>query len=249
MDKRISEEVHELLVEITSTITEQFKEKELAFLSSEAKIELTLRNKIAWKLQCALDKMYDDGLIDQHYLVRMEWTPYVKDLKAKKRKVDMAILRQDNSTNSYTQCIAMVEFKAHSLQKDEKCFIDEYKKDREKMLAFVQSKELVGNMEVRLYFILFQQLHLRPIMKYQNAFTYLKNINACFNFKGKKEEELNHTIELKKIKKYWQRMFESPNEDFLCFENDLGDFFDHQSYLETVIWEVDKDSKTHKSAT
>lgn len=242
MDNDIKIKIRELLSSIISQITTYYDKDELAFLSFEEKIERTLRDKIAWKLQLKLDELHHIGYLTYKYLVRMEWTPYIDDLKLKKRKVDMAVLRQNNDCTDYIECIAMFEFKAHSLQKPESFVKDEYAKDSQKLRDFSHASELKNaNVQPDLYFIFFQQLHLQLIEKYQNACTYLAAINSCFRIPMKKgtTKILNKEEEIEKMHKYWHDIFGCSNQDdYQVYESCLGEYFDHSSYLETVVWNL-----------
>lgn len=231
-DKKINLLLKDYLYDIISNITKAFDDNEIAFLSFQEKIETTMRNKIAWKLQLALDALYDRKEVDHRYLVRVEWTPKPKS----RSKCDMAVLRLSDDTNQYTQCIAMFEYKAHSMQRPEQCFIDEYEKDHAKLLDFRQSESLVGTKDVDLYYIFFLQLHLSIINKYELACTYLEGTNNCFGRKPNRQNTLDKDSEMQKLHNYWNKMFKTSTYDVI--ENNLGTYFHHQSFLETVVYKL-----------
>lgn len=124
----------ELLVKSIEEL--KFEENELAFLALQGKIELQLRDKIAWAL-------YKKGYKN----VKKEYAP--KDIDAGRSKCDLAIL--DDNLNP--QCL--VEFKAHSSQNWENQYKKAFEKDMDKMRDFSKNKN------VDLFYIYFQTYHVK----------------------------------------------------------------------------------------
>lgn len=222
----IRDKVKELLYLIIRNITRYFDPDELEFLSFQERIENTLRNKIAWQMQLALDSLYQNKDLDYRYLVRVEWSPTTG-----REKCDMAVLRLKDDTNDYSECIAMFEFKAHSHQWWDETFFNAFDDDEEKLLQF--SDVNYRTKEADLYYIFFQHLHLKRINTYKLACTYLHSTNRCFD----SQRDLDKAKQINSLIDYWDNMFTSPYD---VIENDLGSYFDHQSFLETVICKIDK---------
>ena len=113
-----------LLDQLLRNITEGFAPNELAYLSIQGKNELQIRDKIAWRMHQALQEM---GA--KHVVVRREWSP----IEGSRDRVDLAILQLDSSNLKVEQCLALIEFKAQSLVRPERWYIDEFVKDIAKM--------------------------------------------------------------------------------------------------------------------
>ena len=252
MNDNIHKIVNDSIVGIVANMDCFFQHGELAFLSYENKIETILKNKIAWELQKQLDFLSTKKTLSEFYLVKMEWSP------EEKRKCDMAVLRQDKTNNNdYSEVIALFELKFSSLQKAEELYKREFVKDICKMVSFCK-KDLHGSKNlIDIYYLFFQQLHLKPIKEYRNAFTYVKLIDSCFG----KMQELEKKNETENIKKYWEDVFSKRKAkingndysfdcnrvDFSMIETDLGIYFNHPSYLETAIWGPIKVSEIKQS--
>ena len=111
----------------------KFEENELAFLALQGKIELQLRDKIAWELN------------KKGYTVKKEYAP--TDIEIGRSKCDLAIL--DDNLNP--QCL--IEFKAHSSHNWEKRYQAAFENDVDKMRYFTKNKK------VDLFYIHFQTFH------------------------------------------------------------------------------------------
>ena len=236
MNDNIHQIVNDSIVGIVANLDCFFQHGELAFLSYENKIETILKNKIAWELQKQLDFLSTKKTLSEFYLVKMEWSP------EEKRKCDMAVLRQDKTNNNdYSEVIALFELKFTSLQKAEKLYKREFVKDICKMVGFCKEDLHGSKNQIDIYYLFFQQLHLQTIKEYRNAFTYIKLIDSCF---GKaKWQELGKQNEVEKIEDYWKnKVFSnvsikgSNGSSWKRVEIDLGNYFNHSSFLETAIW-------------
>ena len=115
-------------------ITKTYQQNELAFLAMQGKIELQLRDKMAWYIE---QKNANYGY------VRREYNPYGR------KKCDIAILDQ----NYNPKCL--IEFKAHSLARYEKEFLDACKKDISKMKGISQKLQKFPQK----FYIFFQTEH------------------------------------------------------------------------------------------
>ena len=134
------ENFKELLEKCIKETENGFTQNELAFLALQGKIELQLRDKIAWLL-------YDKY---GYHNVKKEYAPKVGDIGRK--KCDLAILDDDLNPK------CLVEFKAHSSAKWEsgykKCFEDDLRKMREMV-------EKGHFKDVQLFYVFFQTVHTK----------------------------------------------------------------------------------------
>lgn len=127
-------------IEMTlNTITGRFDQDELAFLSLQGKNETQIRDKIAWRLHNLLEEAYPN-----QYLVVKEWKP--EHIKGRER-VDLAILKM-NQNGQPANVVAMIEFKAQSIVRQESWYLNEYAHDMVKMRLFAEK-----NLDINLYFV------------------------------------------------------------------------------------------------
>lgn len=117
--------IHDTLQHLLNTLEEGFDTNELAYLSAQGKNELQIRDKIAWRLHNIIESEFG---ANSKYVVRREWTPNGRD-----NRVDLAVLELDDSTNQVKRAIALIEFKAQSIVKHEKWYLDQFKHDVDKM--------------------------------------------------------------------------------------------------------------------
>lgn len=120
-----------------TNISSTYGENELAFLAMQGKIELQLRDKIAWYIE--------QNINAGQYYVRREYNVPGKG----REKCDLAIL--DNNMKP----VCLIEFKAHSAATFEKGYIDKCKYDIEKMQGIAPSTEP----KPEIYYIFFQTEH------------------------------------------------------------------------------------------
>ena len=132
-------EMKDVLKDCIEDVANLFQDNELAFLALQGKIELQLRDKIAWLL-------YKKG----YYNVKKEYAPRVEDIGRK--KCDLAILDDD------LKPICMVEFKAHSSAKWESHYKKCFEEDLDKMRQMTQQGQFK---DVQLFYIFFQTVHTR----------------------------------------------------------------------------------------
>ena len=95
---------------LLGSLNDGFADNELAYLSSQGKNELQVRDKIAWLLHCEVTKKYGD-----QYVVCREWS--LKEFG--KQKVDLAVLELNAKCTDINSVVAMIEFKAQSIVKKE----------------------------------------------------------------------------------------------------------------------------------
>lgn len=133
-------------------ICDGFDGNELAYLSAQGKNELQIRDKIAWQLHKEITSKYGN-----QYVVRREWAPQGSG----RQKVDLAILEMDNALTSVVRIIALVEFKAQSIVKQEKWYIYEFRQDVEKMRKIAQK-------DTDLYFVFLETGQYKKADKYKS---------------------------------------------------------------------------------
>lgn len=130
------------LIEITlKEINGGFDKNELAFLSMEGKNEGQIRDKIAWRLHTLLEQSYQG-----QYLVIKEWQPKIK---WNRERVDLAILKMQSGNPAYV--VALIEFKAQSIVRPEKWYLEEFAHDVVKMCKFAHQDKLATSAD--LYFV------------------------------------------------------------------------------------------------
>lgn len=90
--------VQDTLNSLLGSLNDGFADNELAYLSSQGKNELQVRDKIAWRLHNEVAKKYGD-----QYAVCREWSP--KEFGRK--KVDLAVLELNTKCTDINSVIAM----------------------------------------------------------------------------------------------------------------------------------------------
>ena len=118
-------------------ITNTYDTNELAFLAMQGKIELQLRDKIAW---------YLEQNIPNNYCVKREYNIPGNG----RQKCDLAILDTNNM-----KPVCLIEFKAHSAATFEMDYINKCKNDIAKMQSI--AKGITPDPEI--YYIFFQTEH------------------------------------------------------------------------------------------
>ena len=128
----------QIIEESIKNITNTYGINELAFLAMQGKIELQLRDKIAW---------YLEQNIKENYCVKREYnTPC-----SGREKCDLSILDKNNDMRP----VCLIEFKAHSAATFEKGYIKKCTDDIKKMQRIAQG--ITSAPEI--YYIFFQTEH------------------------------------------------------------------------------------------
>lgn len=158
---------------LSDTIKEALKGfdgDELAYLSIQCKNELQIRDKIAWLMH---------KKIGNKYVIRREFAPN----NTSKEKVDLAIIELDDSKTEIKEVVALIEFKAHSIARPEKWYVDEFVHDIEKMENIVE-KDKTKYKNTDLYFVLFETIQgHRPINdKYKHTLGFNIYVNEKTKF-------------------------------------------------------------------
>ena len=212
--QEIQEFAKTTLVTLLDNICSGFEENELAYLSAQTKNEMQIRDKIAWQLHKEITKKYGN-----RYIVRREWAPQGSGRK----KVDLAILEMDDSLMSIVHIIALVEFKAQSIVRKEKWYIDEFKHDVEKMRELAQK-------DTDLYFVFIETGQDRKADEYKSILGYA----AYQTPKASYYSEPNY---LSAIEEHWKE-FQSVNNQIdiskpkaIC----IGEAYGYKQYISPLL--------------
>lgn len=145
-----------------NNIMNTYAKNELAFLAMQGKIELQLRDKIAW---------YIEQNIPENYSVKREYnTP-----GSGREKCDLSILDKNNGMRP----VCLIEFKAHSAATFEKGYINKCTNDIAKMQSIAQG--ITPAPEV--YYIFFQTEHQGKLPADNGLIAYYGIIKNALNKK------------------------------------------------------------------
>ena len=149
---------------IISNIGSTFKDDELAFLAVTSKIELPLRDKIAFELQ----NKYSNKIICR------EWTNSQTG-----KRTDLAILNNEGEV----ECV--IEFKAHSDMINIRQYVASMKNDIEKSLLIPNNPEV--------YFVIFINYisQLPTVEHLDNAIKYNKSIQKAIDLSYDRDKIIN----------------------------------------------------------
>ena len=142
-------------------ITNTYDTNELAFLAMQGKIELQLRDKIAW---------YLEQNISNNYYVKREYNIPGNGRK----KCDLAILDKNNM-----QPVCLIEFKAHSAATFEMDYINKCKNDIAKMQSIAQGT----TPDPEIYYIFFQTEHQGDLPEKNGLIAYYDIIKKALENK------------------------------------------------------------------
>ncbi len=147
-----------------------FEADELAYLSVQCKNELQIRDKIAWLI-------HKD--IGNKYVIRREFAPD----NTSKQRIDLAVFELNESKTEIKEVVALIEFKAHSIARPEKWYVDEFVHDIEKMKQIVEKdKKTYKNTD--LYFVLLETIqgHKPNDGKYKHTLGFNIYVNEKTKF-------------------------------------------------------------------
>ena len=181
----VRELIQDTLPKLLNKLTDLFAPNELAYLSIQGKNEIQIRDKVAWRLQVAIDSDQD---CQGNYVVCHEW-----GLEKGRSKVDLAVL--DNQGKP----IVLFEFKSHYLLNNEKYMYAEFVKDSNKMYQFCN-----GNSDIHMYFIFLQNVPSpiqRPVggvLQYVMPTSYagrLNNLTQAYVYTGTNAHQIQTQIQ------------------------------------------------------
>lgn len=192
-----------------------FAENELAYLSAHGKNEMQIRDKIAWKLHNEITRKYGN-----QFVVRREWAPKGSG----RNKVDLAVLELDSALTSVVNTIALIEFKAQSIARKEKWYIDEFKRDVEKMRRLAQSN-------TDLYFVFIENLQDRKADEYK----------SILGFAAYQTQNVSYYTEpdyLSAIESHWNEFQSAIDESIVIPEPKvicIGEAYGYKQYISPLL--------------
>lgn len=216
--QEIQQFVQITLRKLLNHICNGFDKNELAYLSSQGKNEMPIRDKIAWNLHKKITSKYGN-----QYIVRREWAPE----KSGREKVDLSILEMDSSLTSVVRIVAFIEFKAQSIVKKEPWYLEEFKRDVKKMRDLAQK-------DTDLYFIFLETGQDKKADKYKSILGY-----AVYQPKMKKS--ISYYTEpdyLLTIKEHWKEFqneidkpIKIPKPKAIC----IGEAYGYKQYISPLL--------------
>jgi len=212
----IQEEIQKQLSEYLSNINEGFADGELAYLSLQAKNELQVRDKIAWRLQSYLHEKYGN-----RYVVRREWNPL------ENYRVDLAILELKNNCIEVEKCIAMVEFKAQTLLRPESWYKYEFHHDKFKMQSIM--RRVTSHADADAYFVL---LHSSQ-SKTPDEFKMLQGMKKYYAKSTIRCQSINDPDAIATLKEQWTYYGSDVNEPKIQY---IGESFGIKWFTAVMIW-------------
>jgi hypothetical protein len=196
--------------EIISTISKEFQENELTYLALTSKIELPLRDKIAFEFH----KIYKDK-----YLVCREWKPKGN---GSVDRIDLAIIDK-----SSLKPVCLIEFKAKSVVHHQSEYTSHLSNDLIKIRDIAQNDN-----NIELYYIYFNNI---VCLKDDLADAFSNSIKY---FKDLKKKAKNQTIE--ECKRIWHKhLLENKllenKSDYVLIQA-KGDYYGHSVIIGTFIY-------------
>ena len=211
--------VQETLHTLLNNVCEGFEDGELAYLSSQGKNELQIRDKIAWRLHNLIKKFGDQ------YVVCREWSP--KDFG--RAKVDFAVLELNTNRDDVISVIALIEFKAQSIVKKEKWYLDEFEHDLKKMKGLVDGASICKNADM--YFIFLETGQERKVDEYRPIIAYSNYLTS--NVKYRTDSDY-----ISAIQSYWEEFNDKlithikiQEPQAIC----IGESYGYKQYISPLI--------------
>ena len=207
-----------------------FEGNELAFLSSQCKNEMQIRDKIAWRLQNIMNQEYGDL-----YVVRREWSTK----ETGRKKVDLAILEMDSDKIEVARALALIEFKAQSIARPEPSwYIPEFRKDVKKMRDMIRYCNKCKDAD--LYFVFLETGQSCKAEKYKSVLGYAMYQNGTgMVYHGNEEADY-----LSAVKSHWEafRNALGENEQVTIHEPkaiSIGEAFGYEQFVSPLLIEID----------
>ena len=165
--REIRKFVHDTLYSLLDSLNEGFDNNELAYLSSQGKNELQIRDKIAWRLHNEVTKKYG-----AQYVVCREWSP--KEFG--RTKLDLAVLELNTNLTDINSVIAMIEFKAQSIVKRENWYLAEFEHDIDKMQKMAEDCSICKDAD--LYFVFLETGQGEKVDAYKPIIAYSQYLTS-----------------------------------------------------------------------
>ena len=205
---------------LLGSLNDGFADNELAYLSSQGKNELQVRDKIAWLLHCEVTKKYGD-----QYVVCREWSP--KEFG--KQKVDLAVLELNAKCTDINSVIAMIEFKAQSIVKKENWYLKEFEHDIDKMQKMAEYCSICQDAD--LYFVFLETGQEGKVDAYKPIIAYSQYLTRTVKYR----EDADY---ISTIRSHWE---EFNNVLAGCVKNQepkviyIGNVYVYNQYISPLI--------------
>ena len=212
--------VQDALHTLLNSVCDGFEDGELAYLSSQGKNELQIRDKIAWRLHKTIKDKYGD-----QYVVCREWSP--KGFG--RAKVDLAILVLSPNCDSVISAVALIEFKAQSIVRKEHWYINEFEHDIKKMKEIVEKSPICKN--ANMYFVFLETGQEKKVDKFKPIIAYSK----YQTYKVKYYSNLDYKSAIKSYREEFNRKLVKPimiNEPKVI---DIGASYGYKQYISPLI--------------
>lgn len=215
--------VQDTLNSLLGSLNDGFADNELAYLSSQGKNELQVRDKIAWRLHNEVAKKYGD-----QYAVCREWSP--KEFGRK--KVDLAVLELNTKCTDIKSVIAMIEFKAQSIVKKESWYLAEFKRDIDKMQKMAEDCSICQDAD--LYFVFLETGQEGKVDAYKPIIAYSPYLISYVKYYS----DADYKSYIYTLRSYWE---EFNNVLAGCVKNQepkviyIGNAYGYNQYISPLI--------------
>ena len=215
--------VQDTLNSLLGSLNDGFADNELAYLSSQGKNELQVRDKIAWRLHNEVAKKYGD-----QYVVCREWSPKEFDRK----KVDLAVLELNTKCTDINSVIAMIEFKAQSIVKKESWYLAEFEHDIDKMQKMAEDCSICQDAD--LYFVFLETGQEGKVDAYKPIIAYSQYLTSHVKYYS----DTDYKSYIFTLRSYWEE-FNNVLAD--CVKNQepkviyIGNVYGYNQYISPLI--------------
>ena len=208
---------------LLGSLNDGFADNELAYLSSQGKNELQVRDKIAWLLHCEVTKKYGD-----QYVVCREWS--LKEFG--KQKVDLAVLELNAKCTDINSVVAMIEFKAQSIVKKENWYLKEFEHDIDKMQKMAEYCSICQDAD--LYFVFLETGQEGKVDAYKPIIAYSQYLTSHVKYYS----DADYKSYIFTLRSYWE---EFNNVLAGCVKNQepkviyIGNVYGYNQYISPLI--------------
>lgn len=205
-------------------IPEFFEKDELSYYSAHCKNEQQIRDRIAWQLHKDITLNTPDG---DKYVVRREWAP----AGFGKQRVDLAILEMDTKKDTVENVLALIEFKAQSIARDEKWYRDEFVKDVDKMRKMKHGSKECKDAE--LYFVFLETGQSKEAAEYKSVLGFSKYMDGCVFCDGPQDKAYLDAINV-----FWKK-FDGLLGESITIPTpsaiEIGEAFGYKQYVSPLL--------------
>ena len=218
--EEIQKFVKDTLQKLLDNLKKGFEGNELAYLSSQGKNELQIRDKIAWRLHKEVTKKYG-----KQYVVCREWGPKGKG----REKIDLAVLELNANCTDIKSVIAMIEFKAQSIVKKENWYLAEFEHDIDKMQKMAEDCSICQDAD--LYFVFLETGQEGKVDAYKPIIAYSQYLTRTVKYR----EDADY---ISTIRSHWE---EFNNVLAGCVKNQepkviyIGNVYGYNQYISPLI--------------